>query len=213
MANISVGNGGSGKRNKPKKMNLRVDFTPMVDMNMLLITFFMFCTTLSIPQVMDIVMPTKDKGPGGEIPKSKAITLLLGENDKVYYYLGMPDYDDPGTLKETNFGVNGLRDVLLKGNEKLVSQANKLRTKRRSGEITETEYRNRIAEIKKSDESMIAVIKPTDASSYRNLVDALDEMLICNLGKYSIVELEDGDRYLLDNYKNVSGLTANAQTP
>ena len=53
----------SGKRGKgkQKKMTVRVDFTPMVDMNMLLITFFMLCTTLSKPQTMEISMPSNDK--------------------------------------------------------------------------------------------------------------------------------------------------------
>ena len=60
MAEVNTG-GGEQKKGQPQKLNLRVDFTPMVDMNMLLITFFMFCTTLSKPQTMDIVMPTKDK--------------------------------------------------------------------------------------------------------------------------------------------------------
>ena len=43
-----------GKGSKQKKMTVRVDFTPMVDMNMLRITFFMLCTTLSKPQTMEI---------------------------------------------------------------------------------------------------------------------------------------------------------------
>ena len=49
----------SGKKkgnSKQKKMTVRVDFTPMVDMNMLLITFFMLCTSLSKPQTMEISM-------------------------------------------------------------------------------------------------------------------------------------------------------------
>lgn len=54
-------NGGKKKGSKQKKMNIRVDFTPMVDMNMLLITFFMLCTSLSKPQTMEISMPSNDK--------------------------------------------------------------------------------------------------------------------------------------------------------
>ena len=59
MAEVQTG-GGEQKKVKPKIMSLRVDFTPMVDMNMLLITFFMFCTSLAKPQTMDITMPVKD---------------------------------------------------------------------------------------------------------------------------------------------------------
>ncbi len=61
MAEVNTDKGkGDGKKGKQKKVNIRVDFTPMVDMNMLLITFFMLCTSLSKPQTMEISMPSKD---------------------------------------------------------------------------------------------------------------------------------------------------------
>ncbi|NDW19622.1 biopolymer transporter ExbD [Dysgonomonas sp. 216] len=209
MAQVNMNGGGNNKRNKPSKRNLRVDFTPMVDMNMLLITFFMFCTTLSMPQVMDIVMPTKDRVENStQIPEHKAITLILGEDNKVYYYIGKPDYDAAETLQVTNFSKEGLRNVLLGHNSTLVTKANSLKQKRRNGELTESAYKQALIEIKKSDEGAIAVIKPTDKSSYRNLVDALDEMLICNISKYAIVDLEEGDRYLLENNKPEEKITA-----
>ncbi len=84
----------SGKRGKEqaKKITVRVDFTPMVDMNMLLITFFMLCTTLSKPQTMEISMPSNDKditeNQKSMVKASQAITLLLGPDNKLYYYEG-----------------------------------------------------------------------------------------------------------------------------
>lgn len=79
---------------KQKKMNSRVDFTPMVDMIMLLVTFFMLCTTLLKPQTMDITMPS-DKDDIKEENKSqvaadKAITIILDKEDAVYYFTGKP---------------------------------------------------------------------------------------------------------------------------
>jgi len=41
------------------------------------------------------------------------------------------------------------------------------------------------------------MIKPSDLSTYKNMVDALDEMLICNISSYAIVDLDKGDRILL----------------
>ena len=61
MSEVQVKDEGGKKKGRQKKQVLRVDFTPMVDMNMLLITFFMFCTTLLKPQVMNITMPAKNK--------------------------------------------------------------------------------------------------------------------------------------------------------
>ena len=98
MAEIQENNSGKGKegKGKQKKMTIRVDFTPMVDMNMLLITFFMLCTSLSKPQTMEISMPTKDtqEDMQPKVAASRAITLLVGEDDTVYYSMVAPNYQD-----------------------------------------------------------------------------------------------------------------------
>ena len=111
MAEVNTDKGKSdGKKGKQKKMTVRVDFTPMVDMNMLLITFFMLCTSLSKPQTMEISMPSKDQVTEAEQTKvkaSKAITLLLGEDDKIYYYFGEPDYEHAESLQQTDYSPTG----------------------------------------------------------------------------------------------------------
>ena len=84
MADIQEKDSGK-KKGKQKKINTRLDFTPMVDMNMLLITFFMLCTSLSKPQTMEISMPTNDKVSEEEQTKvqaSRAITLILATKAK-----------------------------------------------------------------------------------------------------------------------------------
>lgn len=212
MASIDTG-GGDHKKGKPQKQNLRVDFTPMVDMNMLLITFFMFCTTLSKPQVMDIAMPTDQQLDEDQTPKvkeSKAITLLLGEDDKVYYYLGKLDenaYSDWTTLKETSYSTNtsneGLRSIILERNSEAAQQMLELKRERQEqgNKMSEEEFREKSNKIKGDKDALTVVIKPTDQAKYKNLIDALDEMQICSVGKYAIVDMTDGDNFLLENYK------------
>lgn len=205
MAEVSTG-GGEAKKGKPKKVDLRVDFTPMVDMNMLLITFFMFCTSLSKPQTMDIVMPTKDtenlkEEDKNQVKESNAITIILGEEDIIYYYLGKPNYDDYSSLLKTDYSAEGLRDLLLKRNAKAVAKMRDLRIQRAKKQITEEVFRKQSDEVKNEKDGQVVVIKPTDASSYRNLVDALDEMQICSIGKYAIVDMADGDNFLVENLK------------
>ncbi len=208
MANIDPGSN-DGKKGKPKRQLLRVDFTPMVDMNMLLITFFMFCTTLSIPQVMDIAMPT-DMGEQ-LVPQSKSVTVLLDENDKVYYYEGLADYEDYTSLKETN--TIGLRKMLLERNAVQVSKINDLRLKRHKKQISESDFKAQLSQLKKDDHTLNVLLKPTAQSNYKNLVDALDEMQICGVDKYTIVDPADGDYFLLENYKTKGSLTAMAKRP
>ena len=83
------------KESKQKKMDVRVDFTPMVDMMMLLITFFMLCTSLSKPQSMQLTMPSNDQNLEDEqktqTKASHTITIFLGANDKIYYIQGHLD--------------------------------------------------------------------------------------------------------------------------
>lgn len=209
MANIDTTGKSETKKGKPERKILRVDFTPMVDMNLLLITFFMFCTTLSIPQVMDVAMPT-DKGEQ-PVPDSKSVTVILGENDKVYYYEGLANYEDYTSLKETN--SLGLREMLLTRNNANMSKIKELRQKRYKKQITEKEFKEMSSNVKKSKDGLIVLIKPTEKSNYKNLVDALDEMQICGVGKYTIVDVEDGDKVLMENLKTKGKLTAMADRP
>lgn len=211
MANIDT-NSGEGKKGKPQKRTLRVDFTPMVDMNMLLITFFMFCTTLSIPQVMDIAMPDSRGKPGDSlIPESKALTVILGGDDKVYYYEGKADYDDYTSLKETSY--QGMREVLLSKNSVNMNKIKELRQKRNKRQISEDAFRAQVSEINKSNDELYTLIKPTRDSNFKNLVDALDEMLICGVGKYMIVEPNEGDEFLMENLKTKGRMTAMLEKP
>ena len=115
---------------KQKKINARVDFTPMVDMMMLLITFFMLCTTLSRPKSMEINMPSNKEDLKEEqqnkVKASEAVTLLLDKEDKIYYYQGIPELD---ALKETTYGEKGLRQMLAQKNIVAIQKVKALRKK------------------------------------------------------------------------------------
>lgn len=208
MANISAG-GGERKKGKPQQLNLRVDFTPMVDMNMLLITFFMFVTTLAKPQVMDIVMPLDDKTlddkEKNQVKESKAVTILLGANDKVYYYtgqLGTEAYNDYTSVSETDYSAKGLRDLLLKRNAAAVAKMAELKKEKAANRrMTEEDFKAKSDEIRNNKENQVVIIKPTDEATFKNLVEALDEMAICSIGTYAIVEPTEGDKFLVRNYE------------
>lgn len=210
-AEIQEVNGKKGKRSKQKKMNVRVDFTPMVDMNMLLITFFMLCTTMIKPQTMELSMPTNDKDitddQKSKVKASQAITLLLGDDDKLFYYEGEPNYQDYTSLKETSYDANGLRAFLLSRNADAVRKVNELKKQKTDLQISEEDYAKQLSEIKSGKDTPTIIIKATDAASYENLVSALDEMLICQIGKYVITDIVEGDKFLLKNYETQGSLS------
>ncbi|MDR0505799.1 MAG: biopolymer transporter ExbD [Dysgonamonadaceae bacterium] len=209
MAEVQANDhGNEGGKNKQKKQTLRVDFTPMVDMNMLLITFFMFCTTLLKPQTMNLSMPSKDKpieGNENKVRESGAVTLLLGTDNEIYYYFGMLKdevYQDTTFLKQTAYGADGIRKILLEKNTGTYEKIQELKVQLHNKEIPDSIFKKKTNEIQ--DEAMkvlkiapTVMIKPTDFSSYKNMVDALDEMVVCNIGTYAVMDLVDGDRYLL----------------
>ncbi|MDD3039346.1 biopolymer transporter ExbD [Bacteroides sp.] len=211
-AEVQESSGKTGK-SKQKKISVRVDFTPMVDMNMLLITFFMLCTTLNIPQTMEISMPSNDKDITEEqksmVKASQAITLLLGGDNKLYYYEGEPDYKDYSSLKETSYTPDGIRDVLLHKNAVAVNKVRALKQQKLDLKITDDDFKKQVTEIKGGKDTPTVIIKATDDASYENLIDVLDEMQICNIGKYVITDIADGDEFLMKNFTSKGELSKN----
>ena len=205
--------GGKNGKSKQKKFAVRVDFTPMVDMNMLLITFFMLCTTLSKPQTMEISMPSNDKNITEQqksmVKASQAITLLLGADNKLYYYEGEPNYKDYASLKETSYTPDGIRSVLLQKNAAAVNKVRALKQQKLDLKISEEEYRKQVSEIKSGKDTPTVIIKATDDASYMNLIDALDEMQICNIGKYVITDIAEADEFLIKNFDSKGALSQN----
>lgn len=159
----------------------------------------MLTTTLSKPQTMEINMPDKEDVPEDERTKfkdSQTMTLVLGENDNVYYYIGIKD----PILDSTNFGPMGIRKVLLKENKKrnpLVDSIPIYKNMLDTRKITKDEYRKHLSDIKRYKDGLIVVIKAMEKSNYKNLVDILDEMAICSIGRYAIVDITDQDKQLI----------------
>lgn len=110
MAELDTSRGGRKKGpgvKKSKKLSTRVDLTPMVDLGFLLITFFIFTTTMSQPKALALKMPKDTKTDSLLVKESTVITLLPGKGDQVYYYEGA----DPTRLKAANF--QSIRSVIL----------------------------------------------------------------------------------------------------
>src|SRR4028119_1260983 len=116
MAEMDTSSGGGHKKGpgvkKGKKMSTRVDLTPMVDLGFLLITFFIFTTTMSEATAMRLFLPKDTEKPEeqNEVKQSGALTMLLGKNNVVYYYEGKLA-PDGSNFKNANF--KDMRDVIL----------------------------------------------------------------------------------------------------
>jgi biopolymer transport protein ExbD len=166
-------------------MSTRVDLTPMVDLGFLLITFFMLTTTLAKPQIMALVMPDKDikKEDIEPVKESKVLTLLLGANDKVYWYEGITD----AVLDSTDYSAEGMRKVILNKKEKV------------KGQFGEEDYEDFKTKEPRKGSFINVIIKPTEDARYKNLVDALDEMAICKVRYYVILDVSDLEKEFIKN--------------
>ena len=181
MASLDTGGADNGHKKGPgvkkaKKLSTRLDMTPMVDLGFLLITFFIFTSTMSTPTTLDLFMP-KDTEKDEELNKAKesgALTIMLGKDNNVYYYEGQLSVDDAGNnFKSTNF--KGIRDVII--------------NKKRST----------------PPDDLVIVIKPNEEATYKNTVDILDEMTINQVKRFALVEILEVENELIKKTEESGG--------
>jgi biopolymer transport protein ExbD len=209
MAEI-ISNGGGGKKKhgggvKAKKHSTRVDMTPMVDLGFLLLTFFILTTTFNKPQAMEISMPVKDDVPEEErtkVPAEYTLNLLLTKDDEVYWYMGNIDPNLPmPSLTSTNYSKDGVRKLLIEKNRKIYEQIEAWKREVENRKMTSDELKEKIKGLREENKrtSLIVLIKPDKDARYKNIVDALDEMSICNIGSYALLEANEYEVQMIDN--------------
>lgn len=157
---------------KTKKLSTRVDLTPMVDLGFLLITFFVFTTSMSEPSALELKMPAK--GDSSKIGNDVALTIFPMEENKIFYYHG----ELHQALKENLYGTSsfGVSD----GIGAIIRQKQEALDKNGKGRA-----------------EMMLLIKPTAASSFGNTVDILDEVLINVIPRYAIIDISEEEKKLL----------------
>ncbi len=206
-------------KSRQKKFDTRIDFTPMVDMNMLLITFFMLCTTMLKSQTLELVLPTNDdvnKEEETKIKESDAITFIIdgtidkdgqkATNGKIYFYEGQPDMEN-FTLNEIQFGNDKemVRGMLQKRNKELLDQINKFKDQWKKGEINDSIYNAKVRDAREKQaqdinaKRPIIVIKPTSNACYADVVRMLDEMQINQISTYQLEALNKQDSTLYEH--------------
>lgn len=194
MASIEEGDGGSHKKGpgvkKAKKLSTRVDMTPMVDLGFLLITFFIFTTTMSSPTTMELFMP-KDTDKDEDQNKAKesgALTIMLSKDNHVYYYEGQLKEDGSNFLS-TNFA--GIRKIII-DKKKAVIDAHQ-----HDAGCEKIWAKNEGDKKSCLDKDLVVVIKPDEEATYKNTVDILDEMAISNIKRYAMVDLFPAEKTLI----------------
>lgn len=170
MAELDTSSGGGHKKGpgvkKAKKLSTRVDLTPMVDLGFLLVTFFVFTTTMSQATAMKMNEPNdKDKDKELNVKESGSMTLLLGKDDNIYYYYG--------TLKAETVSEQ-FKSATYKDIRELINEKRKATP----------------------EDDLMYIIKSDDESTFKNAVDIIDEMTISGVkpGHYAEVKITPQER-------------------
>ncbi|MCY0970348.1 biopolymer transporter ExbD [Chryseobacterium wangxinyae] len=158
---------------KQKKKPIRVDMTPMVDLGFLLITFFMFTTNFTKPNVMDLGLPAKGpiEVPNDNVIKDKnQITFILGKDNRVFYHQSNEIELTENNLKEASFSGVEISKVISEAYSKAPNK-----------------------------EIFTIIVKPTDDANYKNFVDVLDNIAISKKERYGITDIKPWEKKVYEN--------------
>lgn len=193
MAEIAEGGGGGhgkGGKKRAKKQSTRVDMTPMVDLAFLLLTFFVLTSTFSKPKAMELSLPAEPP-PGSPPPPEvkNGLTFLLTKDDRIFYYTGefITEGDEKGRVptdyKETSFDKEGLHKLLLEKNEWAIAEKKRITSEGVKKNLADSTISRQVNEMMADPKAVTVLIKTDDQATYKNAIDMLDELKICDVGK------------------------------
>ncbi|WP_175621770.1 ExbD/TolR family protein [Chryseobacterium schmidteae] len=170
MAEVVTQEKSGGKQNKKP---IKIDMTPMVDLNFLLLMFFMFTSSFTKPNVMDLGLPAKDPNPiptNYDIDYRNQITFIIGKDNRIFYHQSSKEDLTEAGLKETDY--NGLNV------SKIISNAYEKASKK---------------------EIFTIIVKPTDDANYKNFVDMMDNISISKKEQYGISDIKPWEKKVYEN--------------
>lgn len=199
MAEVNTGGGGGGKHEKKraKKSSTRIDMTPMVDLAFLLLTFFVLTSTFAKPKTMEINYPADKPKDQKDQLVNNALTFIMTKDDGIFYYYGAfitegvpnPLGKPLTTLTKTDFSSEGLHKILLDKNKPTILAIEDLTNQLIKKEIADTTYKRLANKAKGDPKALTVLIKADDQAVYKNVIDIIDELNICNIGKYAVVDM------------------------
>ncbi len=170
MAEITTQTTDNKNQKRINKKSTKVDLTPMVDLGFLLITFFVFTTSMTVPTSMKVIVPKNSNIDNLPVPESSVLTVILDDASKVYYYEG--SFTKDKNLLQTTNDADGIRNILVDKKRRVAQQA----------------LHNKLS----------LIIKCANTANYKNVVDMLDEVTISQVPIYFIDKLTDEEKELIE---------------
>ena len=216
MAEVNTGDssgGGKHSKRRAKKLSTKIDMTPMVDLAFLLLTFFVLTSTFNKPKAMELSFPAKPEDEKQNIKVNNALTLIMSDNDNIYYYYG--EFYPPKNIKKlpttvlnkTDFSFDGIHTLLLDKNKPTIEALKLITEDYKKSVIADTTYKRLVAAEKGKKEALTVLIKADDKANYKNVIDVIDELNICNIGKYAVVDLMPQELELVKEQNKLNATT------
>ena len=206
MAEIAEGGGGGhgkGGKKRAKKQSTKIDMTPMVDLGFLLLTFFVLTSTFSKPKSMEISFPAPPDNPKEQPEVKNGLNIILTKDHKIFYYKGQfnaagnKDGKPATELTETTFSSEGLHKLLLEMNSYAHDEIAKLDVKLKNKQLADSSFKRMAMDAKGDKRSLTALIKTDDKATYKDVIDVVDELNVCMVGKYVIIDMSAPEYALL----------------
>jgi hypothetical protein len=165
---------------------------------------------------MEITLPEKLKDPNAEPPKisaSRTYNLLLGPENKIYWYPGNvkpEEYNNLPPVQELDYSATGIRQFLLERNRSVAKKIEDFKKDVISGKIvlSQDSVQGAIRKLKSDDDTgPIVLIKAYKLANYGNFVDILDEMNICEIARYTVVDIAFYEEKMVET---AAGITPSA---
>jgi biopolymer transport protein ExbD len=170
MGDINIGSLDKSQSRFGKRIPIRVDLTPMVDLGFLLITFFIFTTTIGEPKAMPLKLPADSKD-SMRTSETTTMHLIIGGQQQIVAYSGT----DLNQLQAARLSDGSLRSLLIA-------------------------KKNQVAVLTGKANDLVVLIKPTVQSSYQSIVDVLDEMTINGISRYVFIEPNEVEQLMVSKW-------------
>lgn len=189
-------------KTKRLKASINIDFTPMVDLGFLLITFFMLTTTLMKHQIIEVENPEKHNQPQ-PVKESQVLTLIVNSDSGIFYYDGVTN----PILHSITLNDEKFEKLIYRKAVKLNPLIDSIPYLRLQYNLVANDTTaaktilHRIEKIKANHNGLMCLIKMQDSCKLKNMINIIDVLSNCHVGRYSFVELEERDKQLMAQAK------------
>lgn len=154
------------RRKKKRRLGFRIDMTPLVDITFLLLTFFMFTTTMLKPQTIEMKVPPQ-RLEQVQVRESDLLTVAITDDGKIFYFRGRENPDTIGSISYDDLSLE--QKISLK---KTGLKENDIKKKK----IMILAIMENLKPSNKKEQKLITQLRVSSFAKYNKVIDVIDEL-------------------------------------